>query len=146
MAEQALRRRATFASREEAFRHYASKQPLDALDSEVLRAYVDHGFEDTDEGGVRLKCRPRDEASVYEMATAHDAYPRLHEVTCPVTVAWGSESHGWTPDRAGSLAGRLPSGRSEVLAELGHFGPLERPQQVASSIRRFLAHPRGGPE
>lgn len=139
LAERARRRRTAFASREEARLHYASKPPLDVLAPEALRAYVDHGFEDDGEGGVRLKCRPEDEAAVYETATAHDAYARLPEVSCPVMVACGSHTDGCTPDGAGSHAHRLPLGRHEVVAGVGHLGPLEQPERVASSVRRFLS-------
>ena len=46
MIEAARRRRAVFASRDEAYENFAGKPPLDALTPEVLRAYVDHGFAD----------------------------------------------------------------------------------------------------
>jgi pimeloyl-ACP methyl ester carboxylesterase len=104
----------------------------------VLRAYVDHGFEDVP-GGVRLKCHPEHEATIYEMATAHDAFCRLREVACPVIVVCGSATEGCTPARARAHASHLPSGCSEVLRELSHFGPMERPDAVASSIRTFFA-------
>lgn len=139
LAAHARRRRTTFASRKEACGHYGSKPPLDTLSPESLRAYVDHGFEDTDDGGVRLKCRPEDEATVYEMATAHDAYARLPEITCPVMVACGSRTEGCTPERATAHADRLRGGCSEVVDGVGHFGPLERPARVASSIGRFFS-------
>lgn len=146
LASRARRRRTTFASREDAFRHYSSKPPLEAMAPEVLRAYVDHGFEDAEEGVVRLKCRPDDEAAVYETATAHDAYARLAEVACPVAVACGSETEGCTPERARGHVQRLPRGRSEVLDRIGHLGPLERPEQVASSVLRFFTGAgRGSP-
>jgi pimeloyl-ACP methyl ester carboxylesterase len=138
LAARARHRRTTFGSRAEACRHYASKPPLNVVTPEALRAYVDHGFEETPDGQVRLKCRPDDEATVYEMATAHDAYGRLPEIGCPVTVACGSETEGCPPDRARTHVARLPRGRHEVLAGLGHLGPLERPDQVAASIARAL--------
>ncbi len=139
LAARARRRRTTFASREEACRHYASKPPMDAITPEALRAYVDHGFEDDGTGGVRLKCGPETEAAVYEMATAHDAYARLADVACPVLVACGSATEGCTPDRASCHAGRMPRARSEVLDGVGHLGPLERPEQVASAMVRFFS-------
>lgn len=139
LAAQARRRRAVFASREEAYAQYASKLPLAALAPEALKAYVDHGFADAEEGGVRLKCRPEVEATVYETATAHDAYARLSEVICPVMVACGSLTDGCRPEQACEHAARLPSGQTEVLVDAGHFGPLERPEQVAASVRRFFA-------
>ncbi len=139
LASRARHRRATFASRQEACRHYASKPPLAGLAPDVLQAYVAHGFEDAGEAGVRLKCDPETEATIYEMATAHDAYARLPEVRCPVTVACGSETEACTPERASALLDRLPHGRREVLDHVGHLGPLERPDPVARSIRRFFA-------
>ena len=139
LAARARRRRTSFASRQEARRHYESKAPLDTVAPEALQAYVDHGFEDAPDGGVRLKCPPEHEALVYETATAHDAYARLPEVACPVAVACGSESDGCTPDRSRCHVARLPMGRSEILEGLGHLGPLERPEQVASSVVRFFA-------
>ncbi len=145
LAGLARRRRTTFASKDEARRHYASKPPMDTLDPAALRAYVEHGFEDADPAGVRLKCRPDHEATVYEMATAHDAYARLGEVRCPVIVACGSRTEACTPERARCHAQCLPSGRVEVLPDLGHFGPLERPHAVASSLRRFFLDVSGAP-
>jgi pimeloyl-ACP methyl ester carboxylesterase len=139
LGARARHRRPSFASRAEALEHYASKPPLDAVGPEALQAYVDHGFEDAGDGSVRLKCRPEDEATVYETATAHDAYARLPEVACPVAVACGSDTEGCPPDRARSIVERLPQGCREVLAGLRHLGPLERPDQVAASVAAFFA-------
>ena len=139
LAAQARRRRTTFASREEALAQYGAKPPLDALAPAAIRAYVDHGFADTGDGQVQLKCRPDDEAAVYESATAHDAFARLAEITCPVTVVCGGLTPGCAEDRAFAFEDRMPAGRSEVLPGVGHFGPLERPDAVAASVRRALA-------
>src|ERR1700694_5901767 len=46
LAQGALKRREVFGSRQEAYENYASKPPLEVLDPEALRAYVDFGFED----------------------------------------------------------------------------------------------------
>ena len=107
---------------------------------DVLQAYVDHGItgDGDGDGRVRLKCHPEDEARVYETATAHDAWGRLPEVACPVAVACGSESEGCPPPRARSFVERLPQGRTEVLEGLGHLGPLEHPDLVASSMAAFF--------
>jgi pimeloyl-ACP methyl ester carboxylesterase len=63
LAARARQRRPSFASRDDAHRHYASKPPLDAVVPEALAAYVDHGFEDAPNGGMRLKCQPEHEAT-----------------------------------------------------------------------------------
>ena len=139
LAARARRRHVSFPSKEDARRHFAAKPPLAAVDPDVLTAYVDHGFTTAGDGEVRLKCQPEHEAVVYETATSHDAWGRLPEVACPVAVACGAESDGCPPLRARSHVDRLPQGRTEVLDGLGHLGPLERPDQVASSVAAFFA-------
>lgn len=135
LSESARRRREVFASRGDAFDNYASKPPFDRLDREALHAYVDHGFEDLDDGRVRLKCRPETEAQTFEQGFTHGAYEHLPEVGCPVTVARGATSDTFTDALVEALVGRLPRGRAEVVPGVGHFGPLEDPAALARSIR-----------
>lgn len=133
LAAGARRRREVFASKGEALANYASKPPLNALDARSLRAYVDHGFEDV-EGGVRLKCRGDTEARIYSMGMAHDAYRDLSSLACPVTLACGSETTAIGPATIDALAQPIAAATTEVFDGLGHFGPLEDPERVASSI------------
>jgi pimeloyl-ACP methyl ester carboxylesterase len=139
LAAGARRRREHFASRDEAFAHFAAKPPLDALDPDVLRAYVDHGFADRDDGSVELKCRGEHEGAVYSMSTSHDAFDHLHMVRCPVTVASGAHTEGSPARLSEPVAEALPAGRYEQHDHLGHFGPLEQPRFVAEQIRRAFA-------
>lgn len=134
------RRRDVFESRQAAYDHYRSKPPFAAWDDEALRLYVEYGFADrTDgEGGVRLACRPENEALVYEMATDNDCFVRLGEVRCPVMLAQGSGSDGLTPATVEAMQARLVSVATETLPGLTHFGPLEDPPLVAGAIRAFL--------
>ena len=137
LAAGARRRREVFPSRDAAFENYAGKPPFSVLAPESLRAYVDHGFEDVDDGTVRLKCRGEVEAATYEMAAHHGAVARLSEVTCPVTFVYGGRTDTpFSGDLLRRLAAELPQGRVEVFEELGHFGPLQDPPAIAASIRR----------
>lgn len=138
LAEGALRRRPVFPSRDAAYANFASKPPLSALDAAALRAYVDHGFEDQPDGTVRLKCAPESESEVYRMGSRHGAFEQLHAVSCPVTVARGAVLEFGPANFAESIVDALPDGRLEVFDHLGHFGPLERPAEVATAIERFL--------
>src|SRR5207248_4799175 len=142
LSEGAARRREFFSSREEAFENFASKPPFSVLHPDALRAYVDHGFADTDDGQVRLKCRPADESQMYRMGSAHPAFSRFPEVRCPVIVACGETSDGFGPTLIELQAARLPNARTEVLAGLGHFGPLQDPEGVAASIIRAFGEAR----
>jgi pimeloyl-ACP methyl ester carboxylesterase len=139
LSQSARRRREVFDSRGEAFDNYASKPPFDRLAPPALRAYVDHGFADLEDGGVRLKCRGETEARVYEQSWTHDAYEHLPEVRCPVTVACGAMSDTFGSSVVDALVQRLPRGRGEVVSGVGHFGPLEDPALLARSIASAFA-------
>lgn len=143
----ARHRRGSFPSREVALANYASKPPLSVLSHEALAAYVEHGFEDLDDGSVRLKCRPEDEASVYAHGGSHDAFTHLDEVRCAVTLACGATTDSFGPGAIALLAERLVRCQVEVLEAMGHFGPLEDPRAVAASVcRAFGTEPLGAPE
>ena len=135
MPGRARRRRETFASREDAYRNFARKPPLSSVAPEALRAYVDHGFDDLEDGTVRLKCRPEHEARYYENGLEHRAFRHLDRVRCPVTLACGEHTEVAGPGVLEVHAGRLPHARLDVLEGLGHLGPLEDPGAVAASVR-----------
>lgn len=129
----ARRRRDTFESFDAAFENYASKPPFNSLHPEVLRVYVDHGFNQNPDGTVSLKCLPENEADVYAHGMSHHAFAALHEVSCPVTIAVGVEDT--VPAVfARQIADALPMGTVASFPELAHFGPLENPSLVAASI------------
>lgn len=139
LAVGARRRREVFASRHEAYDNYGSKPPLDILDPAVLRAYVDHGFADLDDGTVRLKCRSADEAAVYDNSVSHEAFDHLHLVSCPVVVAAGEIAEHTPATFAEPIAEALPHGRFEHYPHLGHFGPLQAPALMAQRITEAFA-------
>jgi pimeloyl-ACP methyl ester carboxylesterase len=134
MSEGARRRRPSFPSTAAALHRYASRPPLNELRADSLFAYVEHGFRDAANGSVALKCLPEHEAATF----AAEGKPTLAlaaDVTTPTTIAIGTTAEGWTPATFGpSIVEALPNGRLEVHDSLGHFGPLQDPVAVASSI------------
>ena len=145
----ARRRRETFPNAEDAFVNYSSKPPFAALDPAVLFRYVEDGFEPVPEaeGGdgeaIRLRCRRDDEAEVYRHGFGNGAFDHLHEVGCPVTFAYGTTTDSFGQEIMGADAARVPVSSVEALADLGHFGPLERPEEVAERVAARLGY-RGG--
>jgi pimeloyl-ACP methyl ester carboxylesterase len=137
MVEGARRRRAVFASRDEAYENYAGKPPLDELTHEALRAYVDFGFLDRPDGSVELACEPEHEARIFEGGARQDAFARLGEVDCPVLVMSGSSEENPPGLIAPAVAAALPEGRLRVLPRLSHFGPMQDPAAVAHEIVVF---------
>ena len=141
----ARRRRQTFPSAQDAFVNFTSKPPFASLDPEVLNRYVEDGFEivPASEGGngkeVRLRCRRDDEAEVYLHGFANGAFPRLHEVQCPATFAYGEDTDAFGEHIMAADAACMP--RATVVGHPGltHFGPLERPDDVAIGILGALS-------
>lgn len=140
MAAAARRRRDTFPTVDAAYANYSSKPPFSALAPDCLRAFVDHGFTDADDG-VTLKCRPEHEAGFYTTQVSHPAFRDLQKVTCPTLVVHGDPEKSLPATFAPAIVERLPHGRIELLAGSGHFGPLEQPETVAASIRRAFDRP-----
>ena len=147
----ARRRRETFPNAEDAFVNFSSKPPFATLDPAALLRYVEDGFEPVPdaEGGdgdaIRLRCRRDDEAEVYVHGFGNGAYAHLHEVGCPVTFAYGSSTDAFGADVMAADAARVPHSTVECFDGLGHFGPLERPDEVAAAVRTALAAPGGTP-
>jgi pimeloyl-ACP methyl ester carboxylesterase len=140
----ARRRRDSFPSAEDAFVNFSSKPPFSDLDPEVIRRYVEASFEPlpaTDGGdgrAIRLRCRREDEAMIYAYGASHGAFARLPEIGCPVALACGERTDAFGPSFLEADAAQLPHATVEVIPDLGHFGPLQQPKTVASSVARAL--------
>jgi pimeloyl-ACP methyl ester carboxylesterase len=110
---------------------------LNALTPASLAAYVEYGLRDRPDGTVELKCRPEDEATMYQMGASLGLFPHLADVDVPVLVACGERSDAIGPSLAEAIAAKLPDGALEVWEKRGHFGPLEDPDHAAESMLRF---------
>lgn len=137
LAASARRRRSVWASKEEALATFGSRPPLDVLDPEVLRAYVEYGLTERTHGMVGLKCKPDDEATVYAEMTTNRVYSCLRHVHCPTLVVCGERTDAIVPNLGQMVADRLPHGRLEVVPGLGHFGPMQDPAAIATSVLGF---------
>ncbi|MGH9055929.1 MAG: alpha/beta fold hydrolase [Acidimicrobiales bacterium] len=138
ISELTRKRRASFASRQEALERYAAKEPFSRFDPTALAAYVEFGFVDRPGGGVTLACRRDDEASVYLGAPRAGAWDRLQEVRVPVAVLGGASSVDPVSSLLEDVARRLPRGGARRFDGLGHFGPLEDPPAVGQAAAEAL--------
>jgi pimeloyl-ACP methyl ester carboxylesterase len=136
----ARKRRARFASRQQALANYRSKPPFSRFHPDALDAYVAHGTRDDPGGDVVLCCAPDEEASVYEGARYHRAWEHLPEMSVPVTVARGGED-GPAARLVEGVASRLRAGRVERHEALSHFGPMEDPAGIAAAIVEHCRFP-----
>jgi len=137
MSNVARRRRAVWASPDEAFAAYGSKPPLSSLTPDALHAYVFGGMREQADGTWTLKCAPADEAAMFAMGPSNGLWSRLSDVDAPVVVASGAHTDAINPKLARMVAERIPQGRLEVFDDLGHFGPMEDPDACVASMLAF---------
>ena len=132
------KRRATFASLDEARRNFASKPPMSAFRADALDAYVDHGFKPCDDG-VTLKCDPEHEARTYETGGGHATWNELHSLKIPLWVVGSPEAQFQPSSIAPRIAEEVPHGHFEVWPEVSHFGPMEDPARFADYVGGLAA-------
>jgi pimeloyl-ACP methyl ester carboxylesterase len=142
LGEAARRRREVFGSKAEALMRYASRPPLSVLRSDALAAYVEDGFVELADGTVRLACLPEHEARTFECEEKM-TLDRIDGLALPITVGAGMVGGSPNPaDFAATIVERLVNGRLVEYEHLGHFGPLESPDQIAAEV--LAALPRRG--
>ena len=138
-AEAARRRKPGFASRDEAYRSFATKEVFATWPDEVLRLYVDHGFEDKD--GWTLKCRPSWEAATFSQQDFGEVWDAVEGVDRPVTLITAELSVTHPPDLAEETAAHLRA-RHVRLPGVTHFVPMEAPEAIAREVQHHLISPR----
>ncbi len=137
MAEAAARRRAVFDSRDAAFERYASRPPFDSVRPDVLRAYVDHGFRDLDDGTVTLSCAPATEAELFDNAWRSQSMDAAGRLRMPYGIGAGNEADGVA--QLTRLAAAEHSNLTLFEFDLDHFGPFKDPELIAQTIRKWFS-------
>jgi len=134
MSVAAARRRDDFTSREEALMRYATRPGLRGLRADALAAYVQHGFVDRPDGGVRLACPSHVEALTFAADTALSV-SQIESVTMPTVVGVGTTD---LPPSPASYAPHIAAALSKAVVveyeHLGHFGPLQDPDRIAGEV------------
>lgn len=136
MAERALRRRTRFASRAEARENFEGKGAFEGWHEEAFAGYINCGL--VGDGSVRLACTPEVEAEIYRGSGAHDTWDRVGSVDIPVLLMSGELSDTISPDLARDQAAQFGRAGVEIVPDIGHFLPMQRPELVAERVRRFV--------
>ena len=142
----AARRRNEWASPQEMFERFATREPFSHWDPEVLRDYCEYGLLPNPAGeGFVLACPPRIEAAVYAGAHADAAiYDAIESLEIPVRILRArSRGESATMDMSGSptapdLARHFRHGEDVFLPQYSHFMPMEDPAFIAGQVRELL--------
>ena len=130
----ARKRRSRFPSFEAAIENYAAKPPMAAFNAVAREAYVRHGFKPTADGDIELKCLPEHEARTYETGGISGAWDSLPAITTPVWVLSGAIAPFQPSTFAITVAERIPGSTYVRWDEVGHFGPLEKPDLISQYV------------
>jgi pimeloyl-ACP methyl ester carboxylesterase len=134
----ARKRRSRFPSFEAAIENYAAKPPMAAFNAVAREAYVRHGFKPTPDGDIELKCLPEHEARTYETTGVSGAWDSLPSITTPVWVLSGAIAPFQPSAIAITVAERIPGSTYVRWDEVGHFGPLEKPELISQYVAAIV--------
>ena len=137
MSAVALKRRARFTSGAAARANFRGKEPFARWEERALDAYLAGGFV-ADDDGIRLRCRPEDEAEFYRGATAHGAWSRLSEIEAGITLVAGEDSESHPAGFLADMAGAMETGEALLIPGATHFVPMERPGALAGVVAPLL--------
>jgi pimeloyl-ACP methyl ester carboxylesterase len=137
LVEQTLRRRAVWASRDEARAAWQDKPLFAAWDPDAFELYLAEGLAGQADGSVVLKCPPEVEAHIFRTTGSLGPLDYAPKVQAPVRVT--RAVRGFLPeDFVRRVVQLFPRGE---FAELdgGHLLPLEVPEKVVDHVREWMA-------
>ena len=135
----ARKRRSRFPTFEAAIENFAAKPPMAAFNAVAREAYVRHGFKPTTDGDIELKCLPEHEARTYETGGSSGAWNSLPAITTPVWVLSGAIAPFQPSTFAITVAEKIPASTYVRWDEIGHFGPLEKPELISQYVATVIA-------
>ena len=135
----ARKRRSRFPTFEAAIENFAAKPPMAAFNAVAREAYVRHGFKPTTDGDIELKCLPEHEARTYETGGSSGAWNSLPAITTPVWVLSGAIAPFQPSTFAITVAEKIPASTYVRWDEVGHFGPLEKPELISQYVATVIA-------
>jgi pimeloyl-ACP methyl ester carboxylesterase len=138
LAAGALRRRATFASRQAAYHAYHGRGGFRTWSDAQLADYVEAAFCETADGEVTLTCRPEWESSNFRTHN-YDALAAFRESRAPIRILRAAEASTCRID--GYEAELTADGRISIETVPGttHFLPMERPDLVRETLQAVAA-------
>lgn len=91
-------------------------------------------------GGIREAGRIMSMKMCYRPHMYDPALPgMLGKIRTPTLVVWGKEDHIVPIECAYQYQRAIPGAQVQVIDDCGHFAHLDRPEQLATLIREFLA-------
>lgn len=135
MASAAIKRRAVFKSREEAFNNYRRKSAFASWTDDWLKAYVQHGLIEKADGSFELACTPQWESLSFQH-TEPDSMAWMKAPPCPIHIIAGNKGSTFQAGFQPKVKNRLKHATVEIIEGASHFLPMEHTETL---VQRLLA-------
>lgn len=132
IAQGALRRKNSFASRDDAFAQYKRRGAFTTWPDEALRDYIEGGIIQSPDGTWRLACTPRWEATNFAHYAIANPYPALRAPPAPIHILRAEQGSTCT------YAPTPGAATLEVVANTTHFLPMERSALATEALAQGL--------
>lgn len=136
-------RRQRWESREEAFSHFRAKSVFTRWSDDALWYYVNHALNELDSGEVVLAYSREWEVQFYTRPPL-DVWQKIPQITLPILAIRGVESDALFPEAWQMWQEIQPQTTFVEIEGTGHMLLMEKPDQVAEVMRRFLDKEKAG--
>jgi pimeloyl-ACP methyl ester carboxylesterase len=140
LVQRTLNRRTSWPSREEMYRHFRNRGNFKDWTDEFLRAYVEHGAIEVEDGGVELANPVGVEAQLYETMLDATEWESIRDCPIPVLAVYGERNQGLREnnDPLATLRRHFREVRMTLQPDSTHSGPMEHPDRFAQAVRTFV--------
>ena len=140
LVQGALKRRASFPSRQAVIEAYTGRGAFRSWTPSMLADYAADGFRAGPDGQVELTCTAAWEASGF-MAQGHDPWPAFDTLTLPIHILRAAVGSTCRIEGLESRVMALSNRHLETGPDTSHFLPMERPDLVQAALARMLEPP-----
>jgi pimeloyl-ACP methyl ester carboxylesterase len=133
----AAKRKNIWPNRQSILDSYRNKAVFRSWQKGFLKAYIEAGTEETEDGKIRLCCAPDWESRCFAVCP-HDLWTYIPALKVPTLVLFGTKSDTFLTSTARRLKAKVPLASMVRLEETGHFVPMDRPDETVEIILNFL--------
>ncbi|MBU1903148.1 MAG: alpha/beta hydrolase [Proteobacteria bacterium] len=137
IAARAARRNPFWPDRETLLNAYRAKHPFRSWANGFLEGYIADGTKTSETGGIRLCCTPEWESRCFSVCS-HDIWRYIPRLQLPTLLLYGADSDTFLPPAVKRFQAKVPHAVIRRFENTSHFVPMERPDDTATVIFRFL--------
>ncbi len=131
------KRKKSWKDKTEAMNDLGLKGPFKSWRRNVLEDYLSQGTKTHKDGSIELLCDPLWEGKILATAPV-GIWSEVSKIKCPTLVVYGEKSKTFLPAVAVKLKKLLPHVSIQKMLNIGHFIPMEKPEELAEIVTEFI--------